>query len=84
MEVQNDEIPLKELIEKKERNGFLFAFAMEGCCFGRIVGAGLGQPILLVNQYTRPVCLALEDEKGGDDTRSALVSLRIRLVSDRW
>jgi hypothetical protein len=58
MEVQNDEIPLKELIEK-EGMVFLFAFAMEGYCFV----SGAGQIILLVNQCTRSVCLALEDEK---------------------
>jgi hypothetical protein len=62
MEVQNDEIPLKELIEK-EGMVFLFAFAMEGYCFGWCCRRWLGLTYSFSKPVYTAVCLALEDEK---------------------
>lgn len=74
MEVQNDEISLKELIEKG-REWFSYLLSQwKVIVLAGIVGAGLGLAYSFSKKpvYTASLSFALEDEKGGGGLGSAL------------
>ena len=74
MEVQNDEISLKELIEKG-REWFSYLLSQwKIIVLAGIVGAGLGLAYSFSKKpvYTASLSFALEDEKGGGGLGSAL------------
>jgi hypothetical protein len=74
MEVQNDEISLKELIEKG-REWFSYLLSQwKIIVFAGIIGAGLGLAYSFSKKpvYTASLSFALEDEKGGGGLGSAL------------
>ena len=74
MEVQNDEISLKELIEKG-REWFSYLLSQwKVIVLAGIVGAGLGLAYSFIKKpvYTASLSFALEDEKGGGGLGSAL------------
>ena len=74
MEVQNDEISLKELIEKgKEWFSYLLS-QWKLIVLAGIIGAGLGLAYSFIKKpvYTASLSFALEDEKGGGGLGSAL------------
>jgi hypothetical protein len=74
MEVQNDEISLKELIEKG-REWFSYLLSQwKIIVFAGIIGAGLGLAYSFSKKpvYTASLSFALEDEKGGGGLGGAL------------
>ncbi|MDD2675426.1 MAG: Wzz/FepE/Etk N-terminal domain-containing protein [Flavobacterium sp.] len=74
MEVQNDEISLKELIEKG-REWFSYLLSQwKLIVLAGIIGAGLGLAYSFSKKpvYTASLSFALEDEKGGGGLGSAL------------
>ncbi|RKS89757.1 subunit length determinant protein [Flavobacterium limicola] len=74
MEVQNDEISLKELIEKG-REWFSYLLSQwKIIVLAGIIGAGLGLAYSFSKKpvYTASLSFALEDEKGGGGLGSAL------------
>ena len=74
MEVQNDEISLKELIEKG-REWFSYLLSQwKVIVLAGIIGAGLGLAYSFSKKpvYTASLSFALEDEKGGGGLGSAL------------
>lgn len=74
MEVQNDEISLKELIEKA-REWFSYLLSQwKIIVLAGIIGAGLGLAYSFSKKpvYTASLSFALEDEKGGGGLGSAL------------
>ena len=74
MEVQNDEISLKELIEKG-REWFSYLLSQwKVIVLAGVIGAGLGLAYSFSKKpvYTASLSFALEDEKGGGGLGSAL------------
>lgn len=74
MEVQNDEISLKELIEKgKEWYAYLLS-QWKVIVLAGVIGAGLGLTYSFIKKpvYTATLSFALEDEKSGGGLGSAL------------
>ncbi|NGY37414.1 lipopolysaccharide biosynthesis protein [Flavobacterium sp. XN-5] len=74
MEVQNDEISLKELIEKgKEWYAYLLS-QWKVIVLAGVIGAGLGLTYSFIKKpvYTATLSFALEDEKGGGGLGGAL------------
>ncbi|PRZ21014.1 Wzz/FepE/Etk N-terminal domain-containing protein [Flavobacterium granuli] len=74
MEVQNDEISLKELIEKgKEWYAYLLS-QWKVIVLAGVIGAGFGLTYSFIKKpvYTATLSFALEDEKGGGGLGGAL------------